>query len=422
MRDMVPRDDRSIRNIPISPAHRRPISRHEDELEPAGQGRSERPHRRRGSKKILWLGIAVVFTAGVGGLLLSTLFAGATVTVYPREEQVTAPSSLEAMLNAPVGSLSYEVMTVTRSASTTVEATGTKQVSRSASGTITIYNLFSEEPQRLIANTRFEAPDGKIYRIKESVVVPGMKGAAPGSVSAVVFADTPGASYNRDVTRFTIPGFKGDPRYEKFYAESASISGGYAGPEPTVAPQDLARAREALQQGLAQAAQSTLGAQIPAGYVPVPGTIQMTYSDISQSPGTGSTAVIGQSATMSAAIISAEALAHAIAKHTVSGYSGEPVYVKDVTALVLSAATSTKLSEERITVELKGTPTLVWRYDSEKLIDSLLGKKKWEFETIIEAFAPAIIRAEAKLTPFWDSSFPAERDKIKIEDGLTRSR
>jgi hypothetical protein len=429
MRDMVPRDDRSIRNIPVPQAHQQRRQAYVDDYAPPppqGDYRQPQPTPRlprRGSRRLLWIGIIIVTLCAIGGLLLSTLFAGATVTVYPREAQVTVPPTLNAQPNAPVGTLSYEIMTVTRSASTTVQATGSKEVSRTASGVITIYNLFSADEQRLIANTRFEAPDGKIYRVRDSVVVPGMKGTTPGTATATVFADTAGASYNRaEKTRFTIPGFKGDPRYDKFYAEAATISGGYIGPEPTVAAVDLAKAREALQQGLAQAAQSTLGAQIPTGYLPVPGTIQVTYSEISQAPGQNNTAVLGQSATMSAAIISQEVLASVIAKHAVQGYQGESVMFKDATEVIVSVASTTKLSDGRMTVNLSGTPTLVWRYDSEKLISSLVGKNKGEFETIIEAFAPAIMRAEAKLRPFWDSSFPDDRAKIKVEEAALGPR
>lgn len=415
MRDMVPRDDRSIRNIPVPTAHHHRRPQYAEDTEPQGYYQAPKAPR-RGGRKLLWLGAIIVVVSAIGGLLLSTLFAGAVVTVTPREAEVTVPPTLNAQPNAPVGTLSYEVMTVTRSASTTVQATGSKEVSKTASGSITIYNLFSTEEQRLIANTRFEAPDGKIYRVRTSVVVPGMNGSTPGTAVATVFADTAGAAYNRaEKTRFTIPGFKGDPRYEKFYAEGV-ISGGYVGPEPTVAAADLTKAREALQQGLAQAAQSTLGSQIPAGYMPVPGTIQVTYSEISQSPGQGNTAVLGQSATMSAAIISQEVLANVIAKQRVQGYGGEPIGFKDATSVIVSAATSTKLSDGRLTVNLQGTPTLVWKYDVEKLVSSLVGKNKADFKAIVDTFGAAISRADAKIWPFWQTSFPDDRSKIKVEE------
>ncbi len=139
---------------------------------PATAPRSLRPRSSR-RRSLLIAGAVVVIVCAIIGLLLSTLFAGATVTVFPRQEQVSVPVTLVAKLNPAGGELGYQTITVTRSASTSIPATGTKQVSKSASGVITIYNSFGTDPQRLIANTRFAAPDGKIYRLHDSVVVPG---------------------------------------------------------------------------------------------------------------------------------------------------------------------------------------------------------------------------------------------------------
>ena len=113
------------------------------------------------------------------------------------------------------------MVTTSRTASTTVKATGTEQVSQSASGVITIYNDYSTAPQTLITNTRFEAPDGNIYRIHQGVTVPGATASAggaltPGTISVTAYADQPGASYNIGQTQFTIPGFKNDPSTASF--------------------------------------------------------------------------------------------------------------------------------------------------------------------------------------------------------------
>src|SRR3989344_6461800 len=221
MRDILPSgsdERRSIRNIPISPNHRPSrLGR------PAGEedySRGNPSPRLRLSRRTFWWTLAIL---GFGGLfiLFTTVFAGATVTVYPRTAKVDAPEKLEARLNAPPSALAYETFTVTRFATTSAPATGTRTVSRQASGLITISNSYSPASQRLIANTRCEAADGKIYRIRDSVTVPGMSGGKTGVTRASVYADSPGPEYNRSsATAFTIPGFKGDPRYSKFSARS----------------------------------------------------------------------------------------------------------------------------------------------------------------------------------------------------------
>jgi hypothetical protein len=312
-------------------------------------------------------------------------------------------------------------MTVSRSASTTVPATGTHQVSRSASGVVTVYNAFSTDTQRLIANTRFAAPDGKIYRIRDSVVVPGgVKNPdntlTPGATTVTLYADSPGSEYNRGDTKFTIPGFKGDPRYDKFYAQGSSISGGFVGNEPAVAQADLDKATDLIKQGLSQAAQSSLASQVPPGYLPVPGSLQIVFTPLTQTPGDNNTATIAQTATMSGIIVRASDLAASVAKQTVQDYHGETVAFSDVSAVSIATATTTKAAEN-ITLSLSGSPTLVWQYDQAALKAALVGKSKSTFESIVASFAPAIARAEAKVRPFWQGNFPTDPNKIEVKTG-----
>ena len=422
MRDMTPPSDRSIRNIPVPTNHRRPapppvMDTVEEEVTPI------RPMRRRrgggGKRKMLVIvAIAVVVLGALLAILLSTSFAGATVTVFPRKETVAVPASLVARINAPVGSLSYQTMTISRGATTTVPASGSKQVSRQASGTMTIYNTYDTKTQRLIANTRFEAPDGKIYRIHDSVVVPGMTGTAPGSITATVYADSPGAEYNRGETRFTIPGFKDDPRYSKFYAETKGLSNGFVGTEPSVAAADLSAAQTALQQGIQAAIQAEVASQIPDGYVPLTTTLRIAYSNVTQTPGSGANANLSQTAQATLAIVRANDLASVIAEQALATYDGEAIAFADASQLSITTPTSTSATGDSITLTLAGTPTLVWQYDPQTLLTALAGKDKGTFQEIIQSFEPAIMRAEASIRPFWKGTFPSDTEKIEIETGV----
>lgn len=418
--------ERSIRNIPVSPRRRRTevVADHSEEPEEymhQHQEEVEIPHRRsrRRSRRRLWvLGAGVVLVCAFGGLLLSTVFAGATVTVEPKVVEVEAPATLQAQLNAPVGVLSYQNISATRSASQSVAAAGTQKVSRPASGVITISNTYSSASQRLIANTRFEAPDGKIYRVRESVTVPGMSGSAAGTVTATVYADSPGAEYNRTApTTFTIPGFKGDPRYSKFAARSeGAISGGFVGDEPAVASADLAAAKTALQKDVDAAARAAAAAEIPEGYVAIPGTLQVNFADIVQEAGENKTAKLTLSATATGAIVRQGDLASAIARRSVEGYqTSEAVLFGDVSNLSLNASSSSKLLEGTLTLNLSGKATLVWQFDQVALKQALVGKGKNEFQTVIESFQPAVKKADASIRPFWQGKFPDDAGKISIK-------
>ena len=102
-----------------------------------------------------------------------------------------------------------------------------------------IYNKYSAEAQIFVKDTRFETPEGKIYRIDRAVTVPGMKNSGgqtvAGSVEATVYADKSGSEYNIGFSDFTIPGLKGGLKYEKFYARSKTpMTGGMKGTVPDI--------------------------------------------------------------------------------------------------------------------------------------------------------------------------------------------
>lgn len=104
--------------------------------------------------------------------------------------------------------------------------TGSKLVetSHKAGGIIEIYNAYSALPQKLIAQTRFETKDGKIFRIQNPVIVPGAKMSGtrliPSSIKANVIADGVGKEYLIEPSFFTIIGFKETPKYAGFYGKS----------------------------------------------------------------------------------------------------------------------------------------------------------------------------------------------------------
>lgn len=430
MRDMTPPNERSIRNIPVPVNHRRtpapppppPVRPDDDEAPMTTPPTPSTPKKPRSKRRLLVV-LAIVAICIVLGTLITALFAGATVQVHPREASVTPPATIAAQLNAPVGTLSYQTVSVTRSASATAPATGTRQVSRQASGTIVVTNSYSEEEQRLIANTRFRAPDGKIYRIRESVVVPGATEAGtsvvPGTIEVTVYADSPGAEYNRtETTTFTIPGFEGDPRFEKFSGRSSgAISGGFVGTEPTVAEADLTQAEATLKSQLDAAVEQELASQVPEGHAAVPGTLKIVYSDLLQTA-EGEQATISQTATATGAIVRLADLAAAIAQATVDGYQGEAVAFAENTGLNVTLAQGSA-SEGTLTLALEGLVVLVWQLDAHALAEALAGKEKDLFIQTLNSFAPAVACVDeaactASIRPFWQGSFPKDSSKIKV--------
>lgn len=205
-------------------------------------------------------GLWFLLFAGVS--LLSLVSAG-VFFLLPKAEITVVPHSLSKSLEiefegkkdgvsadreVPIRLIEREEeVAVSVETSGTSAGNGTK-----AQGTIIISNTYGSEPQQLIATTRFETGDGKVYRLSKGVTVPGVSDVdgkkEPGVIEAEVVADEPGESYNIGASSFSIPGFKGNPKYEKITGKSkdpmtGGSSEGDAGVK-TVSSQDIERAKE----------------------------------------------------------------------------------------------------------------------------------------------------------------------------------
>jgi hypothetical protein len=92
-------------------------------------------------------------------------------------------------------------------------AGGEEAIGEELSGKVTIINNYTKN-QPLVATTRLLTPDGKLFRIKDTVNVP-----AGGSVEVGVYADQPSKDMSIGPTTFTIPGLWAGVQ-DKIYAES----------------------------------------------------------------------------------------------------------------------------------------------------------------------------------------------------------
>jgi len=152
-------------------------------------------------------------------------------------------------------------------------STGQGKDEKKAKGIITIYNNYSTSPQILVAITRFETPDHKIFRLDSRIVVPGASTKngelIPSSIDVKVTADEAGPNYNIDACnlpdcKFTIPGFEGTSKFEGFYGVSTKeMTGGSFGAVPLVASEDLKNAEDIVLQTVMNSIEKDLQNKIP---------------------------------------------------------------------------------------------------------------------------------------------------------------
>ncbi len=156
-------------------------------------------------------------------------------------------------------------------------ASGVAKVNNKAAGSITIYNAYSSAPQQLVALTRFETPDGKIFKLDKQITVPGAKivngKIEASSIDATVTASEAGEAYNiGPVTKWTIPGFKGTPRFAGFYGVSVSgMTGGVVGERSVPSAEDKTNGEKKVEDALHTSLEQLLTA-MAGPYMALPGS------------------------------------------------------------------------------------------------------------------------------------------------------
>jgi hypothetical protein len=368
--------------------------------------------------------IAASILAGIIVLFsLLSAFGGAVVTIVPKQESADISEQLRATnMDAPTGaSLTYKLTSISETVSTDVKATGEETVETKASGIITIYNTYTDKSQPLVKNTRFETEDGRIYRIGQSITVPGMKGTQPGTIDAEVFADAAGESYNVESAKFTIPGFEGQPQFDKFYAQTkTAISGGFNGVRKVVSEADQDSAEANLKTQLITKLQEKVLAEITPETTVVFDDRLISMGELKQTEGSRDMVSLSLTGTLQALIFSKDNFYRALAGESLTVFNPEDtVYVLDESKLQIALAPefdpATGLDEA--TVSVSGSAQFVWKTDHELLKKQLSGKQKKELKSILQEFS-SIAKAEAVIKPFWKSAFPEIVEKIRIEEVL----
>ncbi|HOZ55860.1 MAG: hypothetical protein BWY51_00426 [Parcubacteria group bacterium ADurb.Bin316] len=131
------------------------------------------------------------------------------------------------------------------------QATGENIVGKEAVGEAAIVNNY-EKNQPLVATTRLLTPDGKLFRIKETVNVP-----AGGSVKVAIYADQPSEEMAIGPTKFTIPGLWAGLQ-EKIYAQTDQAIVYQQKVEKYIVSEDIENGKNNAKQAILEKAKETV--------------------------------------------------------------------------------------------------------------------------------------------------------------------
>jgi len=387
------------------------------EAAPISGGIPPRPPRRP-TRLWLWAAASVLVLAIVATLLF--FFGSTTVTVTPKSRTALLTSaSLVARegASAPAGGLSYNLQTFDLEDSEVVAAQGTTHVETKATGSIIVSNTYSTSPVKLVKNTRFESPDGLIFRVLADVVVPGKKGAVAGTVSVLVVADQAGEKYNiAPTSTFTVPGLKSTPpMYAGVRAKSiTAMTGGFLGDQPGTAPGALEAAVALVRGRLEAKAHEALAAQVKADEFVFPDLLTITYESLPATTEAGSSVRIHEKAHMEVPVFPKSQFAQAVASAAFADADKLPVTMRPLNDFSVRAITPPDATPSgTLNLVASGSALIVWSVDAGALATALQGKDSGAFEGIVKGFS-GILEAHARIAPFWRSTFPANASDITI--------
>ncbi|MDD5490105.1 MAG: hypothetical protein PHP25_05510, partial [Candidatus Moranbacteria bacterium] len=348
----------------------------------------------------------------------------ATIILHTKTEEKSASLAIEA--NTEINGVDQQnkkipaaLEQITKEKSGEFDATGSQTGAGKAAGKVVIYNEFSSENQPLVATTRLETSDGKIFRLTKGVVVPGLTQVGgetkPGAIEADVVADKPGEEYNIGPSTFKIPGFEGGPKYEKFHAESTkAMDGGSKGEAMTVTSQDVASAKEKLVAETKSEALDDLKSKIGNGRHIFEDTALFDVASASSSESVGSQA---QKFTLTVNVrgrvlsfLEDDVKALMNGNEKAGAGSSQADFGKGINYIL----SESDVEKGFLKFEAKADFNSGAALDISGFKKGALGKNNAELESFIKNY-PAVKSADVNFWPFFASRVPMSENRVKIE-------
>lgn len=376
-------------------------------------------------RKAIW-GLGLIFFIIVAYGVAAYVLPKATIAVTLKKNSVSFNETvkIDSSLKQPDLSVSNviglpgELLVANRNLTMSFPASGKAQVETKATGLLFVYNAYSSSPQILVASTRFESPDGKVFHLDKQVTVPGAKVVngqiTPSKISVSVTADVAGADYNiPPAAGWKIPGFKGTPRYQGFYAESLTpMSGGFIGEKAVASPGDILNATTSIEQSLANALQSQMGVLMASQFKLFDNAKKFTVLQEINQGGTASSSEFSvyASAEMRELVFDEGMLRQAITDQAAAGL---PPGLR-VADFGLSYATATAdLANGRISFNVQGSVVFVADFKVDQFKSEIVGKDEASLRSMVFAL-PGLEKATISFWPFWVQNVPRNVGKVEI--------
>ena len=356
---------------------------------------------------------------------LSFLLSSAKIVISPKIKAAVLNESLSATKDTSADNNPFDLVVISGEENKKIQGTEEKDVMLKAKGVVVLYNAFSANPQNLSINTQLSGSNGKIYKTDTKITIPGMtKNGTPSSIEVGIIAAEAGVEYNSAPLDFTILGFKGTPKYSKFYGRSkGEIKGGFTGKIGVVSPLEETRVRQELRNILQAKLLKKATDQIPSGFILFKDATFLKINDdgVDIAPSTGNTVMVNAKGTLYGFLFNEKKLTKKIAENIIEKYDGSEVYIPNIKNLNFSLTPQAGSSDQQssfdnmqnISFNLSGPFVIVWKVDEDKFLNDILGKNKADFNQILSQYQN-IDSASLTLSPFWRRSIPENKKDVQI--------
>lgn len=371
----------------------------------------------------VFLVLLLTASVAIGAFTFYSILPSAKVYVSPVSTDVKLDIFVKALtniseLNPDEYKIPAQIFEKPIEISKTIASTGEKEINEKATGRIKVYNSFSSEQQTLVKTTRFISEDGKLFRTTETVIVPGAKveegKIIPNFAYINVEAAEAGEEYNIGPSTFSIPGFKGTPKYLAFYGKSEdSMSGGKIARVKIVSADDYQKSIDQFKKELNEAASSSLAQVVPEGFI-IPGSAyEIGKPEISSSHQVGDEtdnfSVTGKIAVKTFAIRKGDVMT--LMKKDFEGRFPDAALLED--GDVSYAVKSKYFGDGVLEMNSSLAGKAVAKIDANDVREKIKGKDEVEVRRILSSYT-GIEEAKVTFWPFWVSSIPDGTGRIEV--------
>lgn len=397
-------------------------------LSPSTQ-RLERTPQIKTKPKILHKFTLIIFILSIitGGIYwCGNIFQKADINITSKHQLITYKNKQFIAGKDPSGdSVNFEIMIVSDKKIKNIILTDSKDVSIKAKGSIILYNEFSSNPQKILAETFLSDNNGKAYKTDTVVTIPGYKidknkKIIPGQASVNITAFLPGEAYNGSPTDFHINSFKETTKYNKIYGKLKSpLIGGALGLIYILNDSDKVAIDIIAQSSFKEDLLRQVEALVPPGYILYPNALTFSYKIEDNILSKTSNAEIQMEGTLSVVLLKEKSLIDNIIKISLPDIKGDElkeIKISDLSKLSFNFTNKEQLiikEMNSVSFALSGDINAIWNPDIELLKTKLLGAPKNNVFPIFRQ-DPGIASALLKIFPPWRKYIPNDLSKINI--------